>query len=68
MNEINNITSWLTLSEAARAIERSAGTIHYHLVKGRVRFIQTPHGRLIDPEDLQRLRRELRARAREEQR
>jgi predicted site-specific integrase-resolvase len=68
MSNINDISTWLTLSEAARAVERSAGTIHYHLAKGRVRFVSTPHGRLIDPEDLQRLKRRLRARGREEQR
>ncbi len=65
---IEDVKTWLTLSEAARAVERSTTTLHYHMQKGRVRFVYTPRGRLIDPDDLQRLKRRLRARAREEQR
>lgn len=67
---IEEVKNWLTLSEAARAVERSTTTLHYHMQRGRVRFVYTPRGRLIDPDDLQRLKRKLRARARarEEQR
>lgn len=58
------ISDWLRRSEAARVLGISAGMVDVLVRSGRLHFIPTRAGRLIDPDDLERLRRERQAKAR----
>lgn len=62
MNE-SEIANWPTTSEAARVLGVSAQMVAVYLNRGLLHFIPTRAGRLIDPSDLERLRRKREARA-----
>ena len=53
-----DITTWPTRSIAARQLGVSSELITNFLDRGLLKFIPTKLGRLIDPADLERLRRE----------
>lgn len=59
----DEITNWPTRSGAARVLGCSAELVTVLLNAGKLRFIGTRAGKLIDPADLERLRREREARA-----
>ena len=50
-------------AEAARRLNLTPNMVRVMMGKGRLEYIQTPIGRLIVPEDLERERRERAARA-----
>ena len=50
-------TGWLTTSQAARRMERSAKWTRQLAERGALRSVQTALGRLIDPESVDELRR-----------
>jgi hypothetical protein len=54
----DNIADWPTASEAARKLNLSAETVRLYMNRRELRFIETRAGRVIDPEDLERLARE----------
>ena len=53
-----DITTWPTRSIAARQLGVSSELVTNWLNQGRLRFVATKLGRLIDPGDLERLRKE----------
>lgn len=51
----SDITTWPGRTEAARLIEVSSEVVGLWMHQGKLRFLQTKIGRLIDPADLQRI-------------
>jgi len=56
--EQSDITNWPGRSEAARILRCSSELIGQLMNSGRLRFVPTKLGKLIDPADLERVRRE----------
>jgi predicted site-specific integrase-resolvase len=52
------ISTWPTVSEAARLLGVSAASVDIYLKRGKLNFVPTRAGRLIDPRDIERLSRE----------
>ena len=63
MTDLSKIATWPTTSEAARVLGVSAQMVAVYLNRGLLHFIPTRAGRLIDPDDLLRLKRERESRA-----
>jgi excisionase family DNA binding protein len=59
----NAISDWLTVTQASWALRCSPARVCQLLDQGRIRFIATRAGRLIDPDDLLRLCKEREAAA-----
>jgi predicted site-specific integrase-resolvase len=55
---MENISQWPSGSEAARQLGISAAMVRILMDQGRLRYIPTKLGRLIDPADLARLKLE----------
>lgn len=55
-------TSWITPTQAARLLQLSAQRIRQLTDQGRLSFVRTPLGRLLDPASVARLRAERRRR------
>lgn len=58
-----DIENWPTRSIAARTLGVSSELVTNLLNQGRLRFVKTKLGRLVDPASLEELRRERAARA-----
>ena len=54
--DVNGIENWPTRSEAGRVLRLSGQMIGVLMANGKLKFIATKAGRLIDPADLERLR------------
>ncbi len=54
----SDITTWPTRSGAARFLGCSEGLVTLLLNRGELKYIPTAAGKLIDPQDLERLRKE----------
>lgn len=54
---MNDLSKLLAVSEVARRLGVSKDTVRVWARSGRLRAIETVHGRLFDPEDVEELRR-----------
>ena len=59
----DSISEWPTRSGAAKVLDCSEGLVTLLLNRGALKYIPTKAGKLIDPEDLRRLKRERAAKA-----
>ena len=60
--EVTEVTQWLSLSQAARALGVRPQTVDVYCWKGKLTYVTTPLGRLIDPVSVERLAKERLAR------
>ena len=59
--------SLIALGDAARRLRIAPSNVAYYVKRGRIRFIETPLGRLYSNEDVERLARQIAARRRKRQ-
>ena len=57
-----DVVDWLTPTQAAFRLRISAEAVRHLCNQGRLVVVRTGHGRLIDPESVERLAREREAR------
>jgi predicted site-specific integrase-resolvase len=56
--DITKLAGLIGKSEAARRLGVSGEMVNVWLGQGKLKFLATAHGRLIDPVDVEKLRRE----------
>lgn len=59
-----NIANWLSLAQAARQLGVTRQAVDMFCWKGKLDYVTTPLGRLIDPASVERLARERETRKR----
>ncbi len=57
-----DVTQWLSIGQAARALGVRPQTVDVYCWKGKLTYLRTPLGRLIDPASVERLAKEREAR------